>query len=211
MYLPVPIRTPRWIIRYYSHYLWGVRSSQAVYLTFDDGPTTDVTTEILQLLNTYRAKATFFCVGHNVDQHPQIFKKIINQGHSWGNHTYHHEDFKTNNLVDYYKSMEKCRISMERYSLQTTKLFRPPQGRINKTYTSLLEDAYQVVFWTLLSMDHQHINVDLCVRNLKKVQQGDIVVLHDNTRTKDVTLQSLEIFLKWANDKNIPLLGLPMQ
>lgn len=208
----IPIRTPRWISWFYPRYLWGVRHSKAIYLTFDDYPTPETTPKILDLLEAHKAKATFFCVGNNIEKHPEIFKQIIAQGHSWGNHTYHHNDFNKETDQEFRNSVEKCSKSIQKYAPQDTKLFRPPQGRINGKYTKLLGEDYQVVFWSVLSMDHRGDSSILdCIRNLKKAKGGDILVLHDNIRTKKTTLESLEAFLKWANKNNLTLLGLPMQ
>ena len=212
MYLPIPIRTPQWISRLFPNFLWSVRSSKAIYLSFDDGPTAEVTLEILDLLKAYRAKATFFCVGNNVSKHPEIFKQIIDQGHSWGNHTYHHNDIKKTSSKEFLESTERCRALMEKHSKQNSTLFRPPQGRFVYSYKKILGESYKVVFWTLLSMDHIHdIDAAKCTKNLLRAKAGDIIVLHDNVRTKETTLESLTNFLEWAQNNKIMLLGLPMQ
>ena len=207
-----PIRTPQWISRFYSSYLWGVHNSKAVYLTFDDGPTPEATLEILALLKAYNAKATFFCVGNNVEKHPELFMKIVNHGHSWGNHTYEHNDIKKTTADAYHKSVEKCSAIMRRYAKRETTLFRPPQGRFRHDYKNTIGPKYKLVFWSLLSMDHvPNTKVAKCIRNLLKAKPGDIIVLHDNLRTKEITLNSLEAFLKWATTNKIELLGLPME
>lgn len=211
MKLPIPIRTPRWISWIYPSIQWGVPHSDAIYLTFDDGPTPEVTQEILHLLNAYQAKATFFCVGNNVAKHPELFTQIVQQGHSWGNHTYQHEDLKNTSEKVYRNSTEKCFAVMEKYAGKTTLLFRPPQGRIRRNYRKILSRKCNIIFWSLLSMDHQQdSSIATCTRHLLKAKPGDIIVLHDNQRTKKITLKSLEAFLKWANKNNTKLLGLPM-
>lgn len=211
MFLPSPIRTPQWITRIYPSFLWGVPSSKAVYLTFDDGPTPEVTLAILSLLKTYQAKATFFCVGNNVSKYPELFKQIVQEGHSWGNHTYQHNDIKKTSKENFIQSIEKCRLVMQEYAQQPSKLFRPPQGRIGYKYNKILDASYQVVFWSLLSMDHKkHISVRACTKNLMRAKAGDILVLHDNKRTKHTTLESLAVFLEWAQKNKLELLGLPM-
>lgn len=212
MNIPIPIRTPQWISRFYPSFLWGVPNSKAIYLTFDDGPNPETTPDILALLKAYQAKATFFCVGNNVAKHPELFKQIVDQGHSWGNHTYHHNDIKKTSAKAYLDSTNECSAIMEKYAKQSTKLFRPPQGRIRGNYHELLRDEYKVVFWTLLSMDHKTTtSVAMCTRNLLKAKEGDIVVLHDNIKTKETTLKSLEAFLKWAYKNKITLVGISMQ
>lgn len=212
MNIPIPIRTPQWISRFYSSFLWGVPNSNAIYLTFDDGPEPETTSDILALLKAYQAKATFFCVGNNVNKHPELFKQIVKQRHSWGNHTYHHNDIKKTSIEAYKESTEKCRAVMEKHAKQTSWLFRPPQGRLRKNYRDIIGKDYQVVFWSLLSMDHiATTSVARCTKNLLKSKKGDIIVLHDNIKTKETTLKSLEAFLKWAQENKITLLGLPMQ
>ena len=211
MRFPIPIRTPQWISRFYPSYLWGVPNSRAIYLTFDDGPTPKTTPEILALLKAYNAKATFFCVGNNIEKHPEVFKEIVNQGHSWGNHTYYHNDIRETTPDEFRRSTEKCAAIMNRYANRETSLFRPPQGRFRHNFKKTLGPKYKLVFWSLLSMDHDpNANIAKCTRNLLKAKPGDIIVLHDNLRTKEVTLNSLEAFLKWTIKNNIVLLGLPM-
>ncbi|HLW14798.1 MAG TPA: polysaccharide deacetylase family protein [Flavobacteriaceae bacterium] len=212
MRLFTPIRTPQWISWFYPSFLWGVPNSKAIYLTFDDGPTPETTPEILALLKAYNAKATFFCVGNNVEKHPSLFKEIIEQGHSWGNHTFYHNDLKNTPPEEYRNSTEKSSAIMEKHAKQRTTLFRPPQGRFRYNFKKILGANYKVVFWTLLSMDHAaDSSIDSCTANLLKAKHGDIVVLHDNLRTKETTLKSLEAFLKWAQKNEIILLGLPMK
>lgn len=211
MRLFTPIRTPQWISRFYPSFLWGVSNSKAIYLTFDDGPTPEVTQEILALLKAYNAKATFFCVGNNVEKYPSLFKEIIGQGHSWGNHTYYHNDLKNTPPEEYRISTEKCSVVMEKHAKQTSTLFRPPQGRFRYDFKKIIGTNCKVVMWSLLSMDHAHdSSIKGCTNNLLKAKRGDIIVLHDNVRTKEVTLKSLEAFLKWAEKNKIELLGLPM-
>lgn len=212
MNIPIPIRTPQWISRFYPSFHWGVPNSNAIYLTFDDGPNPETTPALLALLKVYQAKATFFCVGNNVAKHPRLFEQIVNQGHSWGNHTYQHDDIKKTSAAAYLSSIKECSSIMMKYAKQETKLFRPPQGRIRGNYKEILRAEYKVVFWTLLSMDHRATtNSATCTRNLLKAKAGDIIVLHDNIRTKETTLESLEVFLKWAVKNKIRLVGLPMQ
>lgn len=207
-----PIRTPQWISRFYPSYLWGVPNSNAIYLTFDDGPSPETTPEILALLKSYNAKGTFFCVGHNVEKHSEVFKDIVDQGHSWGNHTYYHNDIRNTTPDAFRISTEKCSAIMRRYANRETTLFRPPQGRFRHDFKNTLGPKYKLVFWSLLSMDHvPNTKVAKCIRNLLKAKPGDIIVLHDNLRTKEITLNSLEAFLKWATTNKIELLGLPME
>lgn len=208
----IPIRTPRWISWIYPSYLWGVPNSKAIYLTFDDGPTPETTLKILALLKAYNAKATFFCVGRNIEKYPELFKEIVNQGHSWGNHTFEHNDIRKTTPEEYRSSTEKCSTIMIKYAKQKSFLFRPPQGRIRYSFERILGSKYQLVFWSLLSMDHlSNTTFDKCTRNLLKAKPGDIIVLHDNSRTKEITLKSLEAFLEWAIRNKIDLLGLPMR
>lgn len=211
MRLYTPIRTPQWITWFYPSFLWGVHNSKAIYLTFDDGPTQEVTLDILALLKTYNAKATFFCVGNNIEKYPLLFKEIVKEGHSWGNHTYYHNDIKNTTPEEYRDSTKKCSEIMQKHAKQKTTLFRPPQGRLRHNFKKIIGAEYKVVFWSLLSMDHSYnTSITNCTNNLLKVKSGDIVVLHDNTRTKEITLKSLEAFLKWADKNKIKLLGLPM-
>src|SRR5690606_30675667 len=115
----------RWI---FPRKIWGVSSSNKVYLTFDDGPTTNLTSWILNELEKENIKATFFCVGENAKQYPQLMDEMRSRGHTVGNHTMRHENGNKTSKQDYLKSIEEAEI------FTSTTLFRPPYGRLPINY-----------------------------------------------------------------------------
>jgi peptidoglycan-N-acetylglucosamine deacetylase len=182
MYL---VKTPWLLKRLYPQLIWGKNpNNHCIYLTFDDGPIPIVTSFVLNILKQYNAKATFFCIGDNVNRHPDIFEQVKSDGHSIGNHTYNHlKGWKTddNTYVENFLKTDE---------LLHSNLFRPPYGRINRSQIRLLKRArpdLNIIMWDVLSGD---FDVDLkpesCLRNvLKHTANGSIVVFHDSLKAFD--------------------------
>jgi peptidoglycan/xylan/chitin deacetylase (PgdA/CDA1 family) len=154
---------------------------KAVYLTFDDGPIPEATPLVLDILKQYNAKATFFCVGDNVRKHPAIYQRIMNEGHSVGNHTYNHVDGWKTLLKEYLENVEKCA------TLVDSKLFRPPYGRIGLKQFNSLKKKYKIVLWDLLSMDYDPVlGAEDCFKIVEKnTRKGSIIVFHDSIKAKE--------------------------
>jgi len=149
-----------------------------VYLTFDDGPVPEATPQILDILQKYHVKATFFCVGENVKKYPQIFQRIIKEGHSVGNHTYNHlNGWKTDNRT-YIDNIDKCAEVVQ------SKLFRPPYGRIKYSQYRKVKKKFRVVMWDVLSGDYDRAkNTEYCLGIVKKnLRSGSVVVFHDSVK-----------------------------
>lgn len=172
------------------------KEERSIYLTFDDGPVEELTPWVLDTLKHYNVKATFFCVGNNIDKHPSVFKRILEEGHRVGNHTYNHIKGWKTKTQDYLKNVEQCEL------LTKTKLFRPPYGRIKKTQFSKLIPNYKIVFWDVLTHDYDPlISCETCLSNsIKYTRNGSVVVFHDNIKAqknlKFVLPQYIEHFLK---------------
>lgn len=166
--------------------------NKTVFLTFDDGPIPETTPEILEILKDYNAKATFFCVGKNVEKHPDLFSLIKKKGHSVGSHSFTHKDgWKTKN-IDYFKDIKQA------HNLIKTKLFRPPYGRIRPSQIKYLKKRYKIVMWDVLSGDFdQNTSMEKCVSNVvNNIASGSIIVFHDNLKSKDKVLKVLPEVLK---------------
>lgn len=153
-----------------------------VFLTFDDGPIPGLTPWVLDTLKQYNAKATFFCVGENVYKNREIFNRIIDEGHSVGNHTYNHlKGWKTENQT-YFNNIEKCG------ELVPSNLFRPPYGKIKRSqlYSPLLKNKFKIILWDVLSYDFdKNVNPERCLKNvLKHAKTGSIIVFHDNLKAE---------------------------
>ncbi|MDD2488087.1 MAG: polysaccharide deacetylase family protein [Bacteroidales bacterium] len=160
-----------------------------IYLTFDDGPVPEVTPEVLDLLDEYNAKATFFCVGENLQKYPEILNEIIKRGHKVGNHTFHHiKGWNTKKDEDYYADIEKTN------QLINSNLFRPPYGRITPKQHFHLKKKYRIIFWSVISYDYNRLLTKRRVwRNVRNsITNNDIVLFHDSIKAKENMLYALK-------------------
>jgi peptidoglycan-N-acetylglucosamine deacetylase len=164
--------------------IWDIPNDEKkVYITFDDGPTPEITNWVLNQLKLYDAKASFFCIGKNIETHPDIFKNILNDGHSIGNHTFNH-------LNGWKTSTDKYLENSNQWSVvsgQNTncKLFRPPYGKITPFQTSKIQKlGYKIIMWDVLSADFdQQISPEKCLENvISNVNSGSIIVFHDSVK-----------------------------
>ncbi|MGC9375787.1 MAG: polysaccharide deacetylase family protein [Bacteroidales bacterium] len=168
-----------------------------IFLTFDDGPTPEVTPWVLSVLKEYNARATFFCLGKKVEQNPGLFQQIKDKGHALGNHSYSHlSGWKTKNQT-YYKDVYKASEFI--YS----KLFRPPYGEIKLRQIKQLKGKYRIVMWDVLSYDYDpQITPQKCLHNvLKKATSGSIVVFHDKQKARKNLQYTLPRVLQHFSDK----------
>jgi len=175
------VRPPQLLRSFYKGSLWRMDKAQAViYLTFDDGPITELTPWVLDVLKQYQVKATFFCVGENISKNPDIFERIKSEGHQVGNHTYNHIKGWKVTKTQYLENIEKCQL------LTKTNLFRPPYGRIKKSQFKTLLMDYQVVFWDVLSYDYDGLMTPKkCLDNsISYTRNGSIIVFHDNVKAQ---------------------------
>ncbi len=173
-------KSPRLLKRFYSDFVWHIPTKEkTIYLTFDDGPIPDVTEWVLDQLALYQAKATFFCIGDNVQKHPDIFQKLLAEGHSIGNHTFNHLKGWSTPNNDYWANIAQCQGV-----LPTTKLFRPPYGRIKLSQAKPLLSQYDIVMWDVLTGDFEkYLSPERCLKKtLQYTQAGSIVVLHDSLK-----------------------------
>ena len=177
MYL---VKTPRIIQNLLPRLMWRNETDQkVVHLTFDDGPIPVVTPWILDQLAEYDAKATFFCVGENIHKHPDIYDRVIEEGHLTGSHTYNHlNGWQTDNST-YFRNVRKGA------KMTGSNLFRPPYGHLLPSQLAFLQRHYQVVMWDVLSGDFDpSLPKETCLSNtLKHIKGGSIVVLHDNIKS----------------------------
>ena len=196
-------KTPALLQWVYPKLTWhGDRSQKRVFLTFDDGPVPEMTPEILKVLKEYQARATFFCVGDNIRKHPEIFTKIIKEGHAAGNHTYHHLDGWKTDLNTYLNDVDACTRQMNLNGYQSN-LMRPPYGKISRAQIRALSPKYQIMMWDVLTGDFdQTLNPDQCLnKTLKAVRNGSVIVLHDNPKAAERTFFVLPRLLEFL-DKN---------
>ncbi len=188
----------------FPNYVWDIATSKKeLYLTFDDGPTPEITNWVLETLKQFNAKATFFCIGSNIEKHPEIFQNILNSGHAIGNHTQHHvKGWKTKTKA-YLKEVDIAQSVINLEPKNQDYLFRPPYGQIKpKQGKKLIELGYKIIMWDVLSFDwEQEISEEKCLDNvISKSKKGSIIVFHDSIKaSKNLTFvlpKVLEIFSK---------------
>jgi len=178
MYL---IHTPTFIQSLFPNFIWRIPTEDKVlYLTFDDGPIAEVTPWVLDMLAEYDAKATFFCVGENVERHPEIIERMLAEGHTAANHTHNHLSGWGSENVPYFHNVRKCA------QLVDSDLFRPPYGRMKPRQAQFLLRHYRIVMWDVLSADFDpNISADQCLNNvLKNTKEGSIIVMHDSLKAQ---------------------------
>jgi len=177
-------KTSSFVKRLFFNQVWSIpNNNNKIYLTFDDGPTPEITEWILSTLKENNIKATFFCIGKNIENNLEIFNKIIAEGHSVGNHTFNHLNGWKTNTKEYLKNIELCEIAIQK--TKKNKLFRPPYGKITLKQSKLVRKlGYKIIMWDVLSADFdQTISPDKCLENaIQKVTSGSIIVFHDSVK-----------------------------
>ncbi|MCD6012414.1 MAG: polysaccharide deacetylase family protein [Flavipsychrobacter sp.] len=166
--------------------VWDMPSTgePTVYITLDDGPHPTATPFVLQELEKYDAKATFFCVGHNVTKYPAVYEQILQQGHATANHTFNHMNgWKTEDNI-YLQNIDEAGKHIN------SNLFRPPYGLIKRSQVRQLRSKYpswKIVMWTVLSGDFdREISPEKCLNNvLRHIKPGSIVLFHDSDKAWD--------------------------
>ena len=179
------VKTPILLMKLFPELIWRFKGKEQVennyiYLTFDDGPTPGVTSWVLDTLRQYEAKGTFFCLGKNVEKHPDIYQQIIEEGHAVGNHTYSHLKGWQMDNTEYFNDIELAG------NFISSSLFRPPYGRFKTSQIKHLSENYQIVMWDVLSQDYSTtISPDKVLTNvLENVREGSIVVFHDSIKAE---------------------------
>ena len=200
-------RIPRIVQWCFPRRTWRISGqSGSVYITFDDGPHPEVTPWVLDLLKTNGLHATFFCVGENVKRHPEIYERILLEGHTVGNHTMRHEKGTLTDTQTYLKSIEEARNYI------SGPLFRPPYGRVSQMQAFALHKKFKLIMWNWLSYDFDSsVSVDRIIQNAQRnIRSGDIVVFHDNVKSFERLQQILPQFLKILQAKELKSLPISM-
>lgn len=204
-----PVKTPKLVKWMFPNYIWNIpTTSKTIYLTFDDGPTPEITNWTLTVLKQYQAKATFFCIGNNIKKHPEIFENIIQDGHAIGNHTYNHLKGWKSNTRPYLDNIKQAQDLIEFHAKnQKTKFintFRPPYGQITlKQGKQLLALNYKIIMWDVLSFDWQtQVSPETCFKNIiSKTTNGSIVVFHDSVKASRNMQYALPKMLEYFSNK----------
>lgn len=209
MYL---VKTPQFIQTLFPNFVWSMpKTEKAIYLTFDDGPIPEVTPWVIDILKEYDAKGTFFCVGENVDKHPDIHHRLQEEGHVVGNHTYNHLNGWSTENIKYFHNVRRGAFEVK------SELFRPPYGRLNPKQAMFLQRHYDIIMWDVLSGDFdEKITKEKCLKNvLNNTSAGSIVVFHDSLKAKEKLEFVLPIVLEHFTEegfafKSIDQVGLSL-
>lgn len=185
---------------------WRFRKEEKiVYLTFDDGPIPEMTPWVLDLLDQYAIKATFFCVADNVRKYPEIYRQILDRGHLTGNHTFHHLNGLWVTAKTYLKDVEKAT------NLIDSTLFRPPYGHLRWSQFFRLRKKYKIIMWDVVTRDYSGLmSPQQVLDNVKKyTRRGSILVFHDSLKGGEKTRYALPKSIEWllANGYTFELLG----
>lgn len=180
------IKTNFLIKALFPKYVWSIPNTEKkVWLTFDDGPIPGITEWVLSELQRYNMKATFFCIGDNIRKNPEIFRKLLAQGHAVGNHTFNHLQGWQTETPEYIENVRKCEIEIAKLSDKKTVLFRPPYGKIKKSQAQILrKSGYKIIMWDIVSADFDAtVTPSACLQNvLSNVESGSIIVFHDSLK-----------------------------
>lgn len=201
------IKTPGWLKKIYSGYVWHIPVKEKVlYLTFDDGPHRVATPFVLDELKKFGAKATFFCIGKNVMEEPEIYKRILQEGHTVGNHSFNH--------LNGWETQDEIYIANALLAAKEigSKLYRPPYGRIKKSQgRQLKSNGFKIIMWDVLSGDFDKtISPETCCDNvLKNASEGSIIVFHDSEKAFRNMNFALSETLQFFSLKGYKFEGLP--
>ncbi len=195
------IKTPRIIQRVFNNYTWRFfTTKKEIYLTFDDGPTPEITDWTLDLLHKYNAKATFFCIGKNVLEEPGIYARILAENHQIGNHTHNHKNGSKTDLKIYINNI----LEAEKHLENPAKLFRPPYGRIKRKQAQKIKSlGYTIIMWDVLSADFDTtISKEKCLQNvIRNTKNGSIIVFHDSIKASKNLQYTLPKVLDYFSKK----------
>jgi peptidoglycan/xylan/chitin deacetylase (PgdA/CDA1 family) len=201
---PYFVKTPSFIPFLFMKRTWHFsRRKKAIYLTFDDGPTPEITDWVLDKLKQYNAKATFFCLGKNIEENENLFNQIVQEGHSIGNHTHNHLNGLITDTETYVANVELAENSIFNFSKKSFKLFRPPYGKMTiKQAIALRKKGFKIIMWDVLSADFDTaITPKHCLNNtIANTENGSIIVFHDSVKAyeklKFVLPQILDYYTK---------------
>jgi len=196
------VKTNKWIKKVFNNLHWDIPNSEnKIYLTFDDGPIPEVTEWLLVLLKLEEIKATFFCIGDNIQKHPEVYKRILSEGHQTGNHTFNHLNGWKTDTENYIDNFKLCETEHLKLNTEYFFLFRPPYGKIKPNQSKKIRQlGYKIIMWDVLSYDFDPtISVEKCLENvISNTVQGSIIVFHDSLKA--------EKNLKYALPKAIHIL-----
>jgi len=205
-------RNPFFLPWLYPGLTWRLAPERKdLFLTFDDGPIPGPTDFVLDQLSRVNAKATFFCIGDNIRKHPEIFQRVLREGHAVGNHTYNHLSGWKTSVLAYSANVLQCTEEMEKCGPTKVELFRPPYGRITRRQISRLKEDYRIIMWDVLTNDYaQNLQQADCLRgSIAATRPGSIVVFHDSLKAEKNIMYVLPRFLDHFASKGFSFKALP--
>ncbi len=192
MLIERPPKLYRWL---FPGAVWRkpVKGKKTIYLTFDDGPIPGITPWVLDLLDKYNIKATFFCVGDNVRKHPDIYQMVLDRGHRVGNHTFNH--------IQGIRTLSKRYLKNSRLASEyiDSDLFRPPHGHMRIPQFWILRRYYKIVMWDVVTRDYSKLRTpDQVFDNVKKyTRDGSVIVFHDSLKAETNMKEALPRSIDW--------------
>jgi peptidoglycan/xylan/chitin deacetylase (PgdA/CDA1 family) len=212
-----PVKIPLVVKKMFPNYVWDIPTNDKIlYLTFDDGPTPEITNWVLNTLKSFNAKASFFCIGKNIEAHPDIFQNILKDGHAIGNHTYNHiKGWKTKTadyLLDVEKTLAAIQLVTNNQPYSNTLLFRPPYGQIKpKQGRELITLGYKIIMWDIISFDwDKEISEETCLKNVvTKSTAGSVIVFHDSLKASKNMQYALPKTLEYFSEKGYVFKAIP--
>lgn len=188
--------------------IWRIKHGKRklVFLTFDDGPIPEVTPWVLDTLDRYGVKATFFMVGDNVRRHPELLEEVRRRGHSYGNHTMHHLQGMKENSYRYWHDITEANDHIG------SVLFRPPHGLMRWRQARAIKERYNIVMYDLVTRDYSRkLTPDKVLANVKRyARNGSIIVFHDSLKAKTNMMEALPKAIEWLQAKGYSFEKIPM-
>ena len=180
-----------------GHWRIPVEGEKTIYLTFDDGPIPEITPWVLDVLDKYGIKATFFCVGDNVRKYPEIYQMVLDRGHRVGNHTFNHLQGIRTLTRNYLKNAQLASVYID------SDLFRPPHGHMRIPQFFTLRKMYKIILWDVVTRDYSKLMTpDKVFENVRKyTRNGSIIVFHDSIKAEKNMKGSLERSIQWLIDE----------
>lgn len=193
-------RVPFFLPWLFPNLVWRINTTEKeLFLTFDDGPVPGPTEFVLHTLRKFNCKATFFCIGDNIRKHPEIFQKVVSEGHAIGNHTFNHISGWATSVDEYLKNIEQCASSIRNSGLNTqdSRLFRPPYGRITPNQVRSLPD-YKIIMWDVLTIDYnKNVSPESCLKNsIRVTRPGSVIVFHDSVKAERNMMYALPRYIE---------------
>lgn len=200
------VRLPGFFTSLFKSAVWRFNENdRIVYLTFDDGPIPEVTPWVLELLEKEEIKATFFCVGENVQKYPEVYRQIIENGHSVGNHTFSHFQGLKKDDQDFFRNIDLAGKYID------SDLFRPPHGWLKVSQYNYLKKKFRIIMWDLISCDYdRRISPESVLKNVTGfVRPGSIITFHDSVKAENNLRKALPLSIRWMKEQGYRFEAIP--